>query len=141
MVRHSHDEYFLHICDVVSSRSTCRRRAVGCVLVDSSSHIISTGYNGVPKKAIHCTSTPCDGVRHSKGEGLDDCQSIHAEANAIAHAFSRDIVTGYITVSPCMSCIKLLLATKCRRIVFREIYSKKALAYWSQNGGKWELVK
>lgn len=141
MVRFSHDEYFLAVCDVVASRSTCSRRSVGCVLVDSHNHIISTGYNGVPSKALHCTNQPCDGINFTKGEGLDSCLSIHAEANAIAHATSRDIVSCYVTCSPCMSCMKLLLATKCRRLVFREIYDKAALNYWSRNNRRWELIK
>ena len=34
----------MRIAKVISSRTTCGRRAVGCVLVDDNYHIIATGY-------------------------------------------------------------------------------------------------
>ncbi|MFX1258352.1 MAG: cytidine/deoxycytidylate deaminase family protein, partial [Promethearchaeota archaeon] len=45
--RISKNEYFMEIAELVSKRSTCIRRKVGAILVKDS-HIISTGYNGVP---------------------------------------------------------------------------------------------
>ena len=46
--RPSWDEYFMQICRVVATRSTCLRRQVGAILV-SERRILSTGYNGAPK--------------------------------------------------------------------------------------------
>ena len=48
------DKYFLEIATIVAKRSTCLRRSVGCVLVDTQNHIVATGYNGVPKSFDHC---------------------------------------------------------------------------------------
>ena len=56
------DKYFLEIARTVAKRSTCMRRSVGCVLVDSQNHIVATGYNGVPTKFTHCLDSPCEGA-------------------------------------------------------------------------------
>lgn len=140
-MRHSHDEYYMEIVSTVSSRSTCTRRSVGCVIVDSGNHIISTGYNGVPRGGVHCTNKRCQGAFYSQGERLDDCRAIHAEVNAICQSPSKDIVTIYISCSPCMNCMKMILSTTCRRIVFSSVYDKEALKYWTENGGKYEQLE
>lgn len=48
------DAYFLALAALVATRSTCLRRAVGCVLVDARGHVLATGYNGVAPKHPHC---------------------------------------------------------------------------------------
>lgn len=139
-MRQSHDEYYMDIAITVSQRSTCVRRKVGCVAIDSNNHILSTGYNGVPRGAPHCEDEKCVGAWYAKGEKLDDCRAIHAEVNAICQAHSTDIHSMYITVSPCMSCMKMILSTRCRRLVFRRIYDHAALDFFIDNGGKYELI-
>lgn len=54
MNRPTKDEYFLKIAADVATRSTCLRRAVGCVLVNERGHILATGYNGVAAGQLHC---------------------------------------------------------------------------------------
>ena len=137
MRRPNIDEYFLGMAMVASLRSTCRRRQVGAIAVSKENYILSTGYNGVPAGAPHCTDEPCGGVDHASGEGLDACESIHAEVNAIAHCHNpQDIHTLYITTSPCMSCMKMIIATGCRRIVAKDIYDDSAINYFEFNGGE-----
>lgn len=53
MSRPSADQYFMEMANLVSSRSTCLRRAVGAVIVKDG-HVLSTGYNGAPKGVAHC---------------------------------------------------------------------------------------
>lgn len=48
------DAYFLTVASLVATRSTCLRRAVGCVLVDERNHVLATGYNGVAPGHPHC---------------------------------------------------------------------------------------
>ena len=136
-------EYFLAIAKVVSSRGTCARRKVGCVFVDANKNIIATGYNGVAKGEPHCISSPCSGSNSPSGENLDNCGAVHAEQNAIArcsNVFSIDIA--YLTVSPCINCVKLLLGTNCKEIVFSEQYPHDASrALWEKAGRIWTHYK
>ncbi len=116
------DEYFLQIASLVSQRSTCPRRQVGCVLVDSQNHIVSTGYNGVPSGFKHCIDIPCKGAQSSAGEGLELCEAIHAETNAFLQLRSDDDLTAYVTVTPCVVCAKMIANSRVRRLVASELY-------------------
>lgn len=125
--RLSKDEYFLAMASLVASRGTCRRRQVGCVLVDHRKHVLATGYNGVAAGVIHCLDVPCKGADLPSGTGLDQCEAIHAEQNAILQC--RDvscIETAYITTSPCPTCTKLLMNTGCSRIIFIDAYTDQS---------------
>lgn len=67
---------------------------------------------------------PCPGGQAPSGTGLDACQAIHAEQNALLQCPNvRAIHTAYVTCSPCVTCVKLLMNTGCQRIVFAEPYS------------------
>lgn len=54
-MRPGKDEYFLKKAWATSERSTCVRRAVGCVLVNGLGHDVGSGYNGRPTGFDHCT--------------------------------------------------------------------------------------
>ena len=117
------DTYFLQIAQLASSRATCARRKVGCVLVDSKNHIVSVGYNGVPSKFDHCIDFPCKGADAPSGTSLDDCLAVHAEVNAFLHLTSQDVLTAYLTVCPCMSCAKMVCNSNVKRVVAIEWYA------------------
>jgi len=138
--RHS---YFLDIAHVVSKRSTCVRRAVGCVLVDVNGNISATGYNGVPRGQAHCNEgNPCPGSEAPAGSGLDECYAIHAEQNALLQC--RDVnslLAIYCTASPCIHCMKMLLNTSARLVVYREPYAHQgALELWVRSGRQSLLI-
>lgn len=78
----------------------------------------------------------CPGAAAPSGTMLDACQAIHAEQNALLQCRDvRAIHTCYVTVSPCVTCVKLLLNTGCRRIVFTELYPHlAALQLWEEAG-------
>jgi dCMP deaminase len=139
MSRLSKDDIGLRIAYTWSLRGTCARRQVGCLLVDKNFRTLSSGYNGVPSGAQHCIDKPCSGATAPSGTGLDLCQAIHAEQNALLYCPDvRLIDTCYTTASPCMSCVKLLLGTNCRRIVFDEEYPHPdAKTFWEQNNRIW----
>ena len=111
------DSYCLDIADLVSKRTTCSRRAVGCVLTDSQNHIVATGYNGVPKGFIHCIDYPCKGADAPSGTRLNECKAVHAEMNALLQLQSTDELTAYLTVTPCFDCAKVLANSNVTRIV------------------------
>jgi dCMP deaminase len=136
-MRPTRDEYYLREAELVASRSTCIRRSVGCVLVDAHGRELAKGYNGVASGRSHCNEGfPCPGASGASGKLLDACEAIHAEQNAILHLRDAMLVdTVYLTVSPCVSCIKLLLGTSARRIVCRELYPHpEALRWWAEAG-------
>lgn len=120
----SSDQHFLFKAVVASWRGTCRRRRVGCVLVDDERHDQGTGYNGVPRDQPHCLDNPCPGSTAESGAYLDECYATHAEVNAYLHcnkAYAGRL-TLYCTVMPCRSCAKMISNTQTRRLVVIEPY-------------------
>ena len=110
------------MAELVAERSTCRRRKVGCVLVDSNNHVVATGYNGVPTHFPHCLDEPCEGATAPSGESLEKCLAVHAEQNALLQLRSNDILTAYLTVTPCITCAKMLANSSVKRIVANREY-------------------
>lgn len=124
-------EVFMEMAVVLSQLSTCSRRKVGAILVDANHHIIGSGYNGVPKKLPHCTDIQCGGENFPSGQGLDVCQAIHAEQNALMQCPDvMKIDRIYVTTFPCTHCIKMLLNTGCKSIYYREPYSTVSEHIW-----------
>jgi dCMP deaminase len=103
--------YFMMITDIVAKRSTCLRRQVGCILVDSDANIKATGYNGVVSGMTHCDT--CARELKASGSELWDCPVIHAEINAISRyeGSRKDIQSIYCTTLPCYHCAKVIANT------------------------------
>lgn len=139
MGREPRHERLLRLAEEVSQSGTCARRKVGCVLVDERGVVLATGYNGPASGQPHCIDCPCPGVEYDSGEGLGECEALHAEANALIFCNDfRLINTAYVTVSPCVHCVKLLLNTPCKEIVFREEYVQESPRnLWLRAGRIW----
>lgn len=139
--RPSKDAYFIGLAKHVATQSTCLRRSVGCVLVDENKRVLATGFNGVPRGYPHCNEGhPCPGAGYASGQELGKCLSAHAEINALLQcADVQRIETVYLTVSPCSECIKALMNTGARRIVFIEEYVQpESREMWlSRAGNEW----
>ena len=125
--RISKDAYFMKIAEVVSQRSTCVKRKVGAVLIKDS-HIISTGYNGVPPGFKHCTPESCVRKDLKSGEKPELCKGVHAEINCIIQAAIHGTsikgeTTLYSTTFPCMSCLKLIINAGIKKVVYKEGYN------------------
>lgn len=133
------DTYFMSMAVLVASRATCPRRKVGSVLINTRGHVLATGYNGVAAGQTHCIDKPCTGANLPSGQGLDKCQALHGEQNALLQC--RDVYqidTAYVTASPCITCTKLFLNTSCRRIVFLDEYPHSdAKDLWVASGRDW----
>lgn len=159
MSRPTKDQWALQLASITAARTTCCRRAVGCVLLNARGHVLATGYNGVAAGLPHCNEsrTPrkwveghskiyfpnaCSGATSLSGTNLDGCQAIHAEQNALLQCkdiYSIDVC--YVTTSPCMTCTKLLLNTSCHRIVYLDEYPQaSAKELWESAGRIWEKV-
>ncbi|MBQ3342434.1 MAG: dCMP deaminase family protein [Kiritimatiellae bacterium] len=125
--RPSWDEYFLRLAKDVSTRSNCSRRKVGAVIVKDN-HIVATGYNGTPAKTTNCFDGGCPRCNgeHKTGEKLDECLCVHAEQNAICQAAKHgNCIDGgkiYVTCSPCLTCLKLIINSGIKEVIFGEWY-------------------
>ena len=146
MTRPSKDAWALGLARLTAQRGTCPRRQVGCVLTDARGHVVATGYNGRPRGFPHCDEAApadrCPGAGAPSGTDLSGCEAVHAEMNALLQCRDVDLIaTCYVTVSPCVTCTKLLLNTSCRRIVAAAAYAHDAAAraLWARGGGTWEV--
>ena len=112
------DQVYLQMASILSKRSTCLDKQVGCLFVNSKNEIIASGYNGAPRGEVHCTDRGfCN--KEKTGNLVNNCMSAHAEQNAILQCrVPEQIHTVYTTLSPCVTCVKILMNTPCKRIVF-----------------------
>lgn len=145
MQRPDIDSYMMGIAMLVSTRATCCRRKVGCVLTNNLNHILATGYNGPPRGMAHCTTDqPCEGARLQSGTGLDVCQATHAEMNALLQCRDvEEIETIYTTTSPCTICLRQLMNTGAKRLCFLEPYGdyEVAMEKWTRSGRLYKRLR
>lgn len=141
-MRPSIDVYMMSLALMASSRATCSRRSVGCILTDHHNFVIATGYNGVPKGMAHCGEAICPGMRSVSGTNLDGCMAIHAEQNALLQVKdTQSVAVAYCTTQPCLTCTKLLMNTSCYRIVYLQKYSHQlAEDIWIGSGRQIEQL-
>jgi len=110
--RRSWDQYFYDMAELASSRSRddC---PVGAVIVGEDNVVISTGYNGLPRRVADLED------RLEKDEKL--CWTVHAETNAICNAArvgtSTKDCTIYVTKFPCAACSGVLVQSGIRKLV------------------------
>lgn len=127
MNRPSWDEYFMDIAAAVATRSTCRRRQVGAVIVKGK-RILTTGYNGAPQGLSHCLDLGCmrEQLGIPSGERHELCRGLHAEQNAIIQAALYGVeIQGaslYCTHMPCSACTKMLINAGILRVVYKQGY-------------------
>ncbi len=115
-IRPSWNEYFKNIVLTTSTRSSCNRLHVGCILVKDN-RIISQGYNGFlsghPHKSVIINN--------------HEIATIHAEQNAIIDCAKRGVncnnSIAYITHFPCLNCLKMLIQAGIEKIYY--IYDYK----------------
>lgn len=154
--RPTKDQYFLDLAFAVARRATCLRRAGGCVLVNGLGHVVGTGYNGRPAGYEHCNDEvlgvwfkekepltrerhphACEAAFALPGTKPSRCEAVHAEQNALLQCYDTLwIDTCYITSSPCAAtCLKALMNTSCRRVVFARASSDADIAkeMWLRN--------
>lgn len=116
--RPSREEVYLAVAEVISLRGTCNRGQVGAVITQNN-RIVSTGYNG-PVGQAHCEGIGCDIEKKCE-------HSIHAEANAIAHAarygISLEDATIYCTTQPCLKCSELIVQSGIRVVYYSKMYT------------------
>lgn len=121
------DSYFMEIAQIVSKRSTCKRRNVGALIVKEK-RILSTGYNGAPTGLKHCIEAGClrETLNIASGERHELCKGLHAEQNAIIqaayHGVSISSADIYSTHLPCSICIKMIINAGIVRVFYANGY-------------------
>ena len=122
--RPSLDEYFMATAVLISTRSSCERLNVGCVIVtggERKNRIVAAGYNGYLPGTPH-VSRVRDGHEQA---------TVHAEQNAVADAARRgssvEGCVAYVTHYPCVNCAKILAASGIAEIRYRLDYSNDPL--------------
>lgn len=147
------DDTWLTVAEVIALRSLCSRDQVGAVVVSASNRIIDTGYNGPPRNHWQSRNDePCikwcsRAIANAFYEGAiddlpphitlpasyDNCDSLHAEANALMFGdrTQREGGTIYTTSTVCGGCAKLIANSGLVRVV----YAATSAAH--RNGDKW----
>ena len=121
----------MNLATDLAQRSHCVKAQVGAVLTKDN-RIISIGYNGPPAGTHNCDEEfPNVGCpRDSK----NSCSlALHAEENAILYAVKNGATlegaTLYLTLSPCLSCARLIFSSGIKKVWFKNSYAEyKGLA-------------
>lgn len=127
-MRPNKDLIFLEMAEKLGTLGTCDRAFVGAIITKDG-RCISWGFNGAPAGLPHCSQNGhgwlgygYDRPEYSgAGQTLEELASrfgcrnaTHAEANALAYAARQGISTDggtlYVTMSPCATCARLLIA-------------------------------
>ncbi len=116
----------MDLAQSLALRSHCTRAQVGAVLTKDT-RIISIGYNGPPQGTHNC-----DEDFHEEGgcprDSKGSCSlALHAEQNAILYASkngaSIEGSTIYVTLSPCISCARIIYSMKIKRVIYLNSYA------------------
>lgn len=120
------DFVFMQIARTLSGLSKCVSKKVGCVIVKDR-RMICAGYNGTPSGHVNCNHVfDPDNFNRIKHHDFSERFEIHAEMNAINFAAKEGIsvkgTTLYTTLQPCTQCVKNLIQTGIKKIVFSDVY-------------------
>ena len=119
------DDIYMELAVKIAQRSHCIKRHVGAVLAKET-RIVSVGYNGPPSGTHNC-----DEEFGEQGCALDSKGScslaIHAEQNAILYATKNKVnvkgATLYVSLSPCLSCARIIYSMGITRVVYLNSYA------------------
>lgn len=125
MSKPSFNEIYMELAENLAKRSHCVKAQVGAVLTKDT-RIISLGYNGPPAGTHNCDVVwPKEGCpRDSKGS----CSlALHAEQNAILYAAKSNVSiegsTLYVTLSPCISCARVIFTLGIKKVYYLHSYA------------------
>jgi dCMP deaminase len=133
MDRPTKTEYYIEIAKSVARRSTCLRRRFGAVIVKND-QIISTGYNGAPRKTTNCIDLGYCARKQMNipaGQNYELCRAVHAEMNAVIHASRLDMAGADLYLAgreadsgeavenpePCLLCKRVIINAGIIRVI------------------------
>jgi len=142
------DSYFFNICKRVASKSQCLSRRIGAILVDDDNNIISSGYNGPPRKIERCDrrwyidtvfkdkyfkkgmfvdgKCPRRVMGLKSGEMIDICPAVHAEENSILTCAMRGVKAKgkrmFVTCGiPCGKCMNKIINVGIKEMIVTKL--------------------
>lgn len=163
MKRISKIEYYMNIAREISRRATCFRARHGAIIVKDD-QIISTGYNGAPRKTRDCFERGnClrTDLNIPSGQRYEMCRSVHAEQNAIINSaragvsllggilylYSEKIVNTNdlqtIDAYPCFICKKMIINSGLDEVIVSRAngeVKKHKIKDWADDWTKGDLL-
>jgi dCMP deaminase len=136
---------YMEVAMILSKLSHCVSKKVSAIIINKG-RIISTGINGTPSNVKNCDEIFSEtNFKRTDHHTFSEQNEIHAEANAIARAASNSGgIAGsdiFLTLSPCSSCSKLIVASGIKRVFFKDFYdiyiendSASWINYFIKNG-------
>lgn len=123
------DDKYMSLASHVAQWSKDPSTKVGAVVVSERNTVASLGYNGFPRGVDDARNRYDD--RERKYELV-----VHAEANAILSA-SRDVTnhTLYTTLAPCNECMKLVIQSGIKRVVYGSYRHNEAAETMAREAG------
>ena len=122
--RISFEDLFVETTKLVAKRSSCVKAQQAALLIKDN-RIISFGYNGPPAGTLNCLEDGGEEICGKDSNG--SCfLGVHAEQNAIGYAARNGINTEgciiYCTMTPCISCAKLVVAAGIKEFYYIDEY-------------------
>jgi dCMP deaminase len=106
----------MKVAHIYAKLSYCKRRQVGCIIVEGD-RVISIGYNGTPPNSCNC----CENE-----DGLTKPEVIHAEDNALRklkkYNYDLSHASLFVTCAPCPNCAGLIVNSGIKHVVYNELY-------------------
>lgn len=119
MMRFDHlswDEYFMGVAKLSAMRSKDPVTQVGACIVNTDMRIVGIGYNGFP---MGCSDDDFPWENEGDLVSTKYPYVVHAEANAILNATQiLKNASIYVTLFPCHECVKLIIQSGIREIVY-----------------------
>ena len=118
---------FMRMAQEMSARSKDTSTKVGAVVISPTGEVLSTGYNGFPRKVND--NVPTRLVRPTKYDFV-----VHAEENSLLNAGRNGTkVAGgilYVTMPPCTHCAGSIIQAGIREVVYLEPDVQKQIPGW-----------
>ena len=119
---------FQALAEVCAAASKDPRHKIGAVIFDSEGGVLSTGYNGAPRRVNDAPE------RYEKP--LKQFYIVHAEANAIAHAARKGIALENSAIlitgkPPCARCAQLIIQAGIKLVMFSP--EKNPASNWQED--------
>ena len=117
----------MRLAYATAGRASCPRRQVGAIIVDDTSTIIASGYNGAPRGLPSCDEVGCDVRVLPGGKPEGSCvRTLHAESNAIDRAgLATRGCTLFCTTIPCRECALRIIQAGISTVIYHEFYESR----------------